>query len=153
MLRLRDANGDDLSLLRALLLEAAFWRADVARPSIEQVLTDPELARYVEGFGRAGDFGLVAVEGAQPRGAAWWRYFRATAPGYGFVDDATPEVTVAVFPTHRGQGIGTALLTALTEVARGRTIGSSALAWSATTPRPLSTRGLAFGRLRVREAP
>jgi GNAT superfamily N-acetyltransferase len=113
MLRLRTARPDDLRLLRALSFEAAFWRANVPRPPLEQALADPQLGRYVEGFGRAGDFGIVAEEGGEPRGAAWWRYFQAGAPGYGFVDESTPEVSAAVLPPHRGRGIGTALLEAL----------------------------------------
>ena len=75
-----------------------------------------QLARYVEGFGRPGDFGVVAEEGAEPLGAAWWRYFQAGAPGWGFVDEATPEISV--LPSHRRRGIGTALLGALQREAR-----------------------------------
>jgi hypothetical protein len=101
MLRLRTAQRDDAQLLRALLYEAAFWRSNVARPQLDEALTNPELARYVEGFGRPGDFGVLAEEGAEPLGAAWWRSFQAGAPGYGFVDEATPEISVAVLPGHR----------------------------------------------------
>jgi hypothetical protein len=43
--------------------------------------------------------------GAEPLGAAWWGYFRADAPRYGFVDEATPEISAAVLPAHRKPGI------------------------------------------------
>ncbi len=122
MLRLRTAWRDDIQLLRVLLLEAAFWRPNVVRPPLEQALADPELARYVEGFGRPGDFGVVAEEGAEPLGAAWWRYFQSAAPGHGFVDEATPEVSAAVLPAHRERGIGTVLLAALERQARDQGI-------------------------------
>jgi predicted ATPase len=46
-------------------------------------------------------------------GAAWVRRFLATEPGYGFVDEAIPELTIAVRDTQRGHGIGTLLLTHL----------------------------------------
>lgn len=94
----------------------------MGRPSLEQALADPALARYVEGFGRPGDFGVVATEGAEPLGAAWWRYFQAGAPGYGFVYEATPEVSAAVLPAHRRRGIGTSLLGALEHEARDQGI-------------------------------
>jgi len=114
--------GVDLAVLRAALFEAAFWRPDVARPPLDQALAAPELARYVEGFGRPTYFGVVAEQRGRPLGAAWWRYFDADAPGYGFVDEATPEVSVAVRPDHRRRGIGTALLEALEREARDQRI-------------------------------
>jgi ribosomal protein S18 acetylase RimI-like enzyme len=134
MLRVRTAQRDDVQLLRALLFEAAFWRSNVARPPLDEALANPELARYVEGFGRPGDFGLVAEEGAEPLGAAWWRHFQASAPGYGFVDEATPELSAAVLPGHRGRGIGTALLRALQHEARHRGIDRLSLSVEQDNP-------------------
>jgi len=49
----RIARADDVKLLRTLLYEAAFWPG-VERQELEQALADPELARYVEGFGLSG---------------------------------------------------------------------------------------------------
>jgi GNAT superfamily N-acetyltransferase len=154
MLRMRTAQRDEIQLLRALLFEAAFWRPNVARPPLEQALVDPKLARYVEDFGRHGDFGVVADEGAEPLGAAWWRYFQAHAPGYGFVDEATPEVSAAVLPAHRGRGIGTALLEALAREARDQQINRLSLSVERDNPaaalyarlgfRPLSGEGNAL---------
>jgi len=43
------------------------------------------------------------------------RYFAADAPGYGFVNEATPELTVAVMKTYRNQGIGAQLVAHLQE--------------------------------------
>jgi GNAT superfamily N-acetyltransferase len=127
MLRLRPIDPQDHELLRVLVFEAAYWRPDVPRPPREEALANPKLAGYVEGFGRSGDFGLVADEDADALGAAWWRYFGAEDPGYGFVDEATPEISVAVLPAHRGRGIGTALIRALEREARDRGIGRLSL--------------------------
>ena len=46
-------------------------------------------------------------------------------PDYGFVDDQTPEVALAVVPDHRGYGMGGALLRELQDAARSQ--GYSAL--------------------------
>jgi ribosomal protein S18 acetylase RimI-like enzyme len=66
--------------------------------------------------------GLLAIDQprGEPVGAAWLRLFTETDPGWGFVDAATPEVSMAILPGYRGQGIGTVLLTELITQARGR---------------------------------
>lgn len=69
----------------------------------------PSIAHYIEGWPHAGDFGAVA-EGLAPLGAAWWRFFPADDPGYGFVDGATPEITIGVREPAPGRGIGRAML-------------------------------------------
>jgi GNAT superfamily N-acetyltransferase len=127
VLRLRPLDRGDRQLLRALAFEAAFWRPDLPRPPREEALADPRVARYFEGFGRRGDLGVVADQGAEALGGAWWRYFQAEAPGYGFVDEATPEISAAVLPAHRGRGIGSALIRALEAEARDRGIGRLSL--------------------------
>jgi len=81
------------------------------RPLPRSVLRDPAISRYVDGWGkRCGDTGLIALVDSSPVGAAWLRWFPASDPGYGFVDESTPELSVAVLPAHRGNGIGSLLL-------------------------------------------
>jgi ribosomal protein S18 acetylase RimI-like enzyme len=48
-------------------------------------------------------------------GAAWVRQLSGEEPGYGYVDDDTPELSVAVARRRRGRGVGTALLARLLE--------------------------------------
>lgn len=93
-----------------MLYEAARWNPDWPREPIEEVLADPVLLRYHQGWGREGDGGVVAEVDERPVGAAWYRLFTASAPGYGFVDEKIPEVSIAVAPLHRRKGIGEAVL-------------------------------------------
>jgi ribosomal protein S18 acetylase RimI-like enzyme len=79
---------------------------------------DVPLERYVAGWGRRGDSALVAIDQFQPVGAAWFRLFEPDEPGYGFVDDETPELTIAIVPSRRGKGLGEQLLTSLLDQAR-----------------------------------
>jgi GNAT superfamily N-acetyltransferase len=79
---------------------------------------DRPVARYVRGWGRPGDAGVLAVEPSGPVGAAWYRLFTEREAGFGFVDEQTPELTVAVVPARRGRGLGTEMLEALLEQAR-----------------------------------
>jgi ribosomal protein S18 acetylase RimI-like enzyme len=115
---IRSAGAADVLFLEEMLFEAVHWRSGVRRPPLEKTLAEPQVARYVERWGRPGDAGLVAVHDELPVGAAWYRLFTAARPGYGFVDEATPELTVGVVVGERGRGVGTALLGALLDEAR-----------------------------------
>lgn len=111
---IRPDGPDDRPFLESMLLAAAFWRdrpGDL--PPVEAVRARPELAVYVRDWGRPGDRGVVAWEGTQRRGAAWYRLFDDDAPGYGYVDPHTPEVTVGVAHGQRRRGLGRALLATL----------------------------------------
>jgi ribosomal protein S18 acetylase RimI-like enzyme len=77
---------------------------------------------------------LIAIDDGFPVGAAWYRLFRRDAPGYGFVDEETPELAIAVVPSRRGRGIGESLLEALVE--RARADGYSALSLSVERENP-----------------
>jgi len=121
----------DPAFLAEMLYEAVNWRDDGAeeRPVFEEQLAQPELRRYVEAWGRKGDLAIVALDRVdEPVGAAWCRLFTAEEPGYGFVAPGVPEVSIAVYPECRGQGVGSLLLSSL--VTRARTEGYRALSLS-----------------------
>ena len=111
-MNIRPATKDDDDFLKTMLYEAARWNPDWPREPMAEVLDDPILRRYHEDWGRPGDGGMIAELEGMPVGAAWYRLFTADAPGYGFVDEKTPEVSIAVQPLHRRKGIGGTLLRA-----------------------------------------
>jgi ribosomal protein S18 acetylase RimI-like enzyme len=104
---------DDLPFVRAMLFEAAYWRGTSGAPPIDEALREPTLAAYVDGWGRPGDAGLVARVDGAPAGAVWVRRFSDDDPGYGYVDERTPELTIGVASARRGCGIGRCLVAAM----------------------------------------
>jgi ribosomal protein S18 acetylase RimI-like enzyme len=114
---LRPATADDFDLLAAMLLEAYNWDGQ-PRFTMDQLKAEDHAWRYVDGWPRAGDFGIVAEVDGRPAGAAWARLLTADRPGYGYVGDDVPELSIGVSPDSRGRGVGRALLTALVDAAR-----------------------------------
>jgi DNA-binding MarR family transcriptional regulator/GNAT superfamily N-acetyltransferase len=129
----RPATADDLPLLRRASLDAMNWSAD---RFTDADLDRPEFAHYFRAFDpdrptddrpgdradeRAADIGVVASDDDGPLGVAWAVHLPASDPGYGFVAEDVPELTLAVDARARGRGVGSALLTRL--VAAGRAAG------------------------------
>jgi GNAT superfamily N-acetyltransferase len=106
---------------------AVNWDPDRAALPAEAVAADPELRRYVAGWPRSGDLGLIAEAEGAPVGAAWLRTFDAADPGYGFIEIGIPELSIGVAPGSRGRGIGGLLLDSLLTLARRRGIGAISL--------------------------
>ncbi len=117
-MNIRPATKDDDGFLKTMMYEAARWNPDWPREPMAEVLDEPILRRYHEGWGRPGDGGMIAEFDGEPVGAAWYRRFTEDVPGYGFVDEKTPEISIAVAPLHRRKGIGGTLLRAAMVQAR-----------------------------------
>ena len=132
----RAASAADAPFLGEMLREATAGPRERPRLPLGEVLADPETARYVEGWGRAGETGRVAEspDGA-PLGAAWYRLYSRAKPGYGFVAESVPEVSMAVRDEARGGGVGTALLLTLIDDARRE--GYSALSLAVLRENPV----------------
>ena len=112
---IRSAFRHDEAFLLDMLYEALFVPPG-SEPFPRSVLDAPEVAHYAAGFGtRAGDVGFVAEVESDAVGAAWVRLLQGEDRGYGYVDDETPELTVAVKRPWRGRGVGTALCCRLVE--------------------------------------
>ena len=119
---IRRGGRQDVRFLRDMLHHAYYWRE--RSPDEEP----GPVSRYVKVWGRPGDTALIAIEEGFPVGAGWYRMFRHDRPGYGFVDEQTPELTIAVVPSRRNRGIGDALLGALCD--RARAEGHTAISLS-----------------------
>ena len=108
----RRGTAQDVRFLRDMLHHAYYWKERMPDEGPGPVQL------YVKAWGRPGDAAMIALVDGFPVGAAWFRLFRASSQGYGFVDEQTPELAIAVVPNARGKGVGSALLEALLERAR-----------------------------------
>jgi ribosomal protein S18 acetylase RimI-like enzyme len=120
--------------MAAMLVEAAYPPWIDPKPTPDEALSDPHVARYLRSWGRAGDLGVIAEDASGPIGAAWCRLLPASEPGYGFVAEDVPEISIAVRAEHRGEGVGQRLLTALIEDASSQGIRALSLSVHALNP-------------------
>jgi ribosomal protein S18 acetylase RimI-like enzyme len=110
---IRPADTKDYPFLRQMLYEAIFIPEGETKPPLS-ILDAPEINKYVSGWKKTDDVGFIARIEGEDTGAVWARLFEnAETGGYGFVDNETPELALAIYEKYRGMGIGTALMRAL----------------------------------------
>ena len=102
----RELKETETGLLQDFLYEAIFIPAGV-KPPPREIIKQPELKIYYEGFGTGrADHCIVADDNGKVVGAVWTRIMN----DYGHVDDETPSFAISLFKEYRGQGIGTHLM-------------------------------------------
>ena len=151
---IRRATDEDGSFLADMLVEAVNWSPEWKPRSRQRVLADSKTARYIAGWPRDTDLGVIAeAAGLAPAtpadpppaelasdeppaepppaasaGAAWLRFLPTAEPGYGFVAEDVPELTIGVAASWRNRGLGRALLRSIAAEARARGISQISLA-------------------------
>jgi ribosomal-protein-alanine N-acetyltransferase len=108
----RDLRAEDGPFMRRMMLLAGF---PPDRPLPQDAVAMPHVRKFLDGWGRAGDVGVLAVDdGGRRLGAAWARVFEAPLIT-GEDGDPAAEVAIAVEADARRMGVGTALLDALAD--------------------------------------
>jgi GNAT superfamily N-acetyltransferase len=116
---IRPAQPDDAPFLWDMAWEATAVDAGMRALGRDVAFAIPRVRRYLDGWGRPGDAGVVAVaDDGRHLGAAWYRLFPTDDPGYGYVAPDIPELSIGVTAEARGWGVGSALLEALVALAR-----------------------------------
>jgi ribosomal protein S18 acetylase RimI-like enzyme len=107
--RFKKITGEDYPFLREMLYQALFV-PEGEKPYPRKIVNLPEISRYVRGWGRPGDSGLIIQKEGKSLGAVWCRLFTEDDKGYGFMDKSIPELTMAVRKRYRGKEWGTKLM-------------------------------------------
>ncbi len=141
---IRKGSAADVPFMRSMLAHAYAWRVNAFEADIP-------LARYVDNWGRAGDVAVIAHETGNRVGAAWMRLFRESQPGYAFVDERTPELSIAVVPSRRRHGLGQELMDALLAAARAEGIAQASLSVEADSPAVAFYERNGFERVREQD--
>ncbi|MGB5818894.1 MAG: GNAT family N-acetyltransferase [Saonia sp.] len=107
---IREIHTNEMGFLKEMLYEALYVREN--EPPFDRNIVDtPELSKYISQWGRQeNDVALVAEKEGVLIGAIWGRTFKPPRTGYGFVNETTPELTMALKNAYRNQGIGSRLL-------------------------------------------
>ena len=105
-MELREIRDNEIELLKYFLYEAIFIPEGVEPPD-RDIIEQPELKLYYEGFGKGmADYCIVAEDDGRVVGAVWTRIKN----DYGHVDDETPSFAISLYKEYRGQGIGTRMM-------------------------------------------
>ncbi len=115
-MNIRPIKNHELPFLKEMLYEALFV-PEGATPFPKSILEKPEISKYIHDWGRVGDLAMVCEKEGSLVGAVWLRQFTYPKIGYGYVDDETPELTMAVVKGYRNRGFGTRMLEEIWKIA------------------------------------
>lgn len=113
--QIREIRKSEYPILSDFLYEAIFIPEGMDKPP-KSIIEQPELQVYIEDFGKADDWCLVAEVKERIVGAVWVRIMN----DYGHVDDETPSLAISLYEEYRHLGIGTALMKGMLELLKNK---------------------------------
>jgi ribosomal protein S18 acetylase RimI-like enzyme len=124
---IRKIKSNELHQLENFLYEAIFQR-DAEKLLPKDIINEPELKVYIEGFGKPDDYCLVAELDGKIVGAVWTRILSGEVKGFGNVDEYTPEFAISLYKEYRNMGIGSALMKNMLNLLKKRGYKKASLA-------------------------
>ncbi|MBC8059050.1 MAG: GNAT family N-acetyltransferase [Clostridiaceae bacterium] len=108
---LKSIEKGELSFLEDMLFYAIYVGEGNSLPS-RNIIYDPNLYKYIDKWDKNKDIGVMVVDEKTSKkfGAAWLRLFCQNNKGYGYISGDIPELSIAIYPEYRGNGLGTLLI-------------------------------------------
>lgn len=106
---IRSIKPNEIKFLEEMLYEVLYVPEEEP-PQPRSVIYVPEIYMYIKDWGKPFDCSYVALNNDALIGAIWGRLYKQPETGYGYIDDETPEISIAVKKEFRGKGIGARLI-------------------------------------------
>lgn len=120
--KIREIRKNEYPILSDFLYEAVFVPEGMDKPP-KSIIEQPELQVYVEDFGKADDWCLVAEVKGKIVGAVWVRIM----DDYGHIDNETPSFAISLYAEYRNMGIGIALMRDMLELLKNKSYKRTSL--------------------------
>lgn len=115
---IRSFEEKDLPFLWEMLYQSIFF-PEGKQVSSREILKEKSIEKYLKNWDSKQDIALIAIDDSgKSVGAVWMRLFSKENSGYGYIDNDTPEISMAIMPQHRGKGVGKYLLWEIISLAR-----------------------------------
>ncbi|MFP4548475.1 MAG: GNAT family N-acetyltransferase [Fidelibacterota bacterium] len=116
------------------MIYTAIYVPKEAPPLPFSIIDHPDISKYIADWGKAGDFGVIAKTNEEKAGAIWIRYFDKNNPGYGFISEEIPELTMALKSEFRNRRLGTHMMQKFLSMCRDKEIQSISISVDKRNP-------------------
>ncbi|WP_165043062.1 GNAT family N-acetyltransferase [Dysgonomonas sp. ZJ709] len=129
-MRIRELQLHETAFLEEMLFHALFV-PEGAKPFPPSIIYEPDIHKYIKDWGKTeNDIAFVAEQNNKLIGVIWGRLFKESDMNYGFIDEAIPEIGMAVLAPYRNKGIGTRLIETIIRCYQNRGIKALSLSVS-----------------------
>lgn len=124
---IREIKHNEIDFLREMLY-MALYVPEGQPPFPKSILDNPDISKYIAHWGTLpNDLALVALINNELIGAIWGRTLSKSNAGFGFIDENTPEISMAVKENFRNRGIGAKLIDEISKIYFSKGIKSISL--------------------------
>jgi ribosomal protein S18 acetylase RimI-like enzyme len=115
MFQIRELKQPETDLIKEMLFLAVF--IPPGHPSVSRdILELPQLKNYYDNWGCSDhDKAIALTKDDRIIGLVWGRLLKGEVKGFGFLNEQTPEISIAIQPAYRNQGWGSQLLAAISK--------------------------------------